>query len=100
MDYPSTSLNAVIVSSAASVPARLIPGLLNRIKGYSSIMTPVLATLLGACGILLLNFSSTFYGKKLALAFANICLKAFISLNSSVYEIYIHPVYQHLKYLY
>ena len=57
------SLNAIIVSSASSVPARLIPGLMNRIKGYSSIMTPVLATVLGACGMLLLNFGSTFTGR-------------------------------------
>ena len=63
------SLDAVIVSNAASIPGRLIPGFLQKIPGYSSVMTPLVASLLGVGGILLLNFISTFTGTYLLYSF-------------------------------
>ena len=56
------SLNAVIVNNAASIPGRLMPGLLQRIPGYSSVMTPILAALLGGVGMMMVNFIFTFTG--------------------------------------
>ena len=56
------SLIALIASNAASVPSRLIPGFANRIKGYSAIMTPILAAALGVSGMVLLTFAPSFIG--------------------------------------
>ena len=55
-------LIALIVSNTASVPSRLIPGFANRIKCYSSIMTPILAAILGVYGMVLLSFARSFIG--------------------------------------
>ena len=57
------SLNAIIVSGAASIPSRMLPGLMNRINGCSSVATPVLAALFGMCGVVMVNFLTGFVGK-------------------------------------
>ena len=57
-----SSIIAVTVSNAASVPSRLIPGFANRIKRCRTIMTPVLAAVLGAFGMILLILVPSFTG--------------------------------------
>ena len=57
------SLNAIIVSGAASIPSRMLPGLMNRINGCSSVATPVLAALFGMCGVVMVIFLTGFVGK-------------------------------------
>ena len=68
-------LIALIVSNTASVPSRLIPGFANRIKCNSSIMTPILAAILGVSGMVLLSFARTFLGMLILMKTNNANLK-------------------------
>ena len=61
------SINAVIISSATSIPSRMLPGLMNKLCGCSSVMTPVIAALFGGCGIFLVILFKNFAGKYLSL---------------------------------
>ena len=56
-------ITAVIVTNAASIVARLIPAITNKISGYSPILTPTLASLLGSSGMLLFIFVPNLIGK-------------------------------------
>ena len=59
---PDESITAIIVTNAASIAARLIPALTNKIRGYSTILTPTLASLVGSSGMLLFIFVPNFVG--------------------------------------
>ena len=57
------SITAYVALKAASIPARLVPGILDKIPGCSSVMTPAIGSMLGAVGMITLNFVSSFAGK-------------------------------------
>lgn len=56
------SMIAYVTLQAVSIPARLVPGFINRIPGCSSIMSPVIGSMLGGLGMVLLNYTSNFTG--------------------------------------
>lgn len=57
------SITVIFVTNTASIASRIIPSLTNKIRGYSSVMTTVLASLTGSSGMLLLIFLPNFTGK-------------------------------------
>ena len=57
------SITAYVALKAASIPARLVPGILSKIPGCSSGMTPVIGSIAGAVGMITLNFVSGYAGK-------------------------------------
>ena len=76
-------LIALIVSNTASVPSRLIPGFANRIKCYSSIMTPILAAILGVSGMVLLSFARSFIGMFLKRLIRNSVFTCFLNVPNN-----------------
>ena len=56
------SVSAYVALKAASIPARLVPGFISKIPGCSSVMTPVVASLLGAIAMISLNYTTGFIG--------------------------------------
>ena len=56
-------ITTMTVMNAVSLPARLIPGFCNNIKSYNTLMTPILTTLSGAAGMLLLTLVPSFSGE-------------------------------------
>ena len=57
------SIIAYVAMKAASIPSRLVPGILDKIPGCSAVMTPAIGSMLGAVGMITLNFVSGFVGK-------------------------------------
>ena len=56
------SMTCYIILQAVSVPGRLVPGFMNKIPGFSSVMSPVLGSLLGGVVMILLNYIRSFEG--------------------------------------
>ena len=57
------SIIAYVSLKAASIPARLVPGIIDKIPRCNSVMTPAIGAILGAVGMITLNFASGFVGK-------------------------------------
>ena len=57
------SIIAYVAMKAASIPSRLVPGILDKIPGCSAVMTPAIGSMLGTIGMITLNFVSGFVGK-------------------------------------
>ena len=57
------SVMLFIVLNAASIPGRLVPGLIKRIRGCASLTGPMLGALISAIAMGLLNLTNTIEGK-------------------------------------
>ena len=57
------SMTCYVLLQAVSVPGRLIPGFMNKIPGFSSVMSPVIGALLGGVVMLLLNYVRSYTGR-------------------------------------
>ena len=56
------SLTCYVLLQAVSIPGRLVPGFMNKIPGFSSIMSPVIGALLGGAVMVLLNYVKSYAG--------------------------------------
>ena len=65
----NTSVIMFIILNAVSIPGRLVPGFIKRIKGLSSMMAPILGVIISGMGMLLINATHTLAGNGLFVFF-------------------------------
>ena len=83
----NTSVTLFIILNAVSIPGRLVPGLVQRIRGLSSMIAPILGVLISGLGMILINATHTVAGMVVfCLSLLNPRINTGISIESTIFN--------------